>query len=44
MAIAEKQDDEVEERIDNAPPIRSARLARVERAVLDEQGGSAPTS
>lgn len=44
MAIAEKQDEEVEERIDNALRIRSVRLARLERAALDEQGGSAPTS
>jgi len=44
MAIAEKQDKEVEKRIDNALRIRSLRLAGLERAALDEQGGSAPTS
>jgi hypothetical protein len=30
MAIAEKQDNEVEERIDNALRIRSIRLAQLE--------------
>jgi hypothetical protein len=43
MAIAEKQDSEVEERIDNALRIRSIRLAQLERAA-HEQGDRAPTS
>ena len=42
MASAEKQDQEVEERIDNALRIRSiqlARLSQAEKAALDEQEG-----
>jgi hypothetical protein len=42
MAIAEKQDNEVEERIDNALRIRSIRLAQLEWAAHDKQGGNAP--
>ena len=40
MAVAEKQGEEVKERIDNALRIRSIRLARLsetERAALNEQ-------
>ena len=44
MAIAERQDKEVEERIDNALRIRSIRRARLERAAHDEQRGSDPIS
>jgi hypothetical protein len=44
MSIAEKQGEEVKERIDNALRIRSIRLARLEPAALDEQGSKAPTS
>jgi hypothetical protein len=44
MAIAEEQDEEVGERIDNALRVRSVRLAQLEREAHDKQGGNAPTS